>query len=330
MKATAVVATAVNKIELASVELPEPGPGEVLVEALYSCVSPGTELRCLAGQQRDARFPFLPGYAMVGRVTKVGGGVDVALGTVAFVMGTDHGGDFCVAWGSHMSHLVCSAGKLLPVPDGVDLVQASAAKMASIPYHGVRLCHPLPEEKIAVIGLGAIGHMAAKLYTMSGAHTVACDISPARVEHARANGVNAVKAGDSLKETFKPFFPEGADAVVDCTGVPGLFSKSLDVAREFPWGNHEKRGPRFIVQGSYPDNFTVPYGASFMKELSIHFPRSEQDRDRSIVFDLIKREALSLKSVITEVVSPKDAPRIYESLRDPNTKMMTAVFDWKK
>ena len=68
VKARALVATAVHQVEVRDIELPRPERDDVLVQALYTCISPGTELRCLAGQQRGTTFPFIPGYAMVGKV----------------------------------------------------------------------------------------------------------------------------------------------------------------------------------------------------------------------------------------------------------------------
>ena len=49
MKTTCVVATDVNRVEVGEYELRDSLPGELLVETLYSAVSPGTELRCQAG-----------------------------------------------------------------------------------------------------------------------------------------------------------------------------------------------------------------------------------------------------------------------------------------
>jgi 2-desacetyl-2-hydroxyethyl bacteriochlorophyllide A dehydrogenase len=329
MKAQAIVATGINQVELKQVDLPEPGEGEVLMEAQYSCISPGTETRCLSGKQGDAKFPFVPGYAAVGRVAKAGKGVSLAQGTVAFYMGSAYTGAFNSAWAAHMSHVVCGADRLLPIPAGVDLIQASAGKMASIPYHGLRLCAPLPEEKIAIIGLGAIGHMAAKLYTASGANTVACDMSAKRVAQAKAAGINASLVSGSLQDTFKPFFPEGADAIVDCTGVPAVLPNAINVAREFPWGNHQMRGPRYILQGSYPDSFSIPYNAGFLREMVFIMPRSEQDRDRVIIFDMLKRGALSITSVISDLRKPQDAQKTYAQLLEKDTDLMTVVFQWK-
>jgi bacteriochlorophyllide a dehydrogenase len=329
MKAKAVVVTAVNEVEVRSVDLPDPGPGQVLVETLYSCISPGTELRCLSGKQGDSDFPFIPGYASVGQVSRVGTGASIKEGTITFFMGTEKVNGVNSMWGSHMSHAVCSADRLLPVPQGLDLVQASAAKMASIPYHGLRLCHPLPEEKIAIIGLGPIGHMAAKLYTMAGSHAVGCDMSAKRVAQAKSAGINAVVVSGTLKETFAPLFPDGADVVVDATGSPRVMAGAIDVCREFPWGNHHMRGPRYVVQGSYAEGFTVPYNSAFLREMSFILPRSEQDRDRSIVYDMLGRGVISLKSVISDVRKPDDAPATYAQLRAPDTDLMTVVFKWK-
>ena len=329
MKAQALVVTAINKVELQSVRIPEPQAGEVILETLYSCVSPGTELRCLSGGQPDAKVPFIPGYAMVGRVAARGPGVTVAEGTLFFCMGTTAVQDVNLAWGSHMSHVVTSVERLLPIPEGVDLIQASASKLASIPYHGLRLCHPLPEEKIAIIGLGPIGHMAAKLYTQAGAHAVACDRMATRVAGAKKAGIEAVVAGPSLRDTFRAFFPDGADVIVDCTGVPAVLPAALELCREFPWGNHQMSGPRYVLQGSYVASFSIPYTPAFLREMSFVVPRSEQDRDRTIILDMLRRGVLSLKSVISDVRKPVDGPATYAQLQDPKTELLTVVFTWK-
>jgi len=311
------------------VELPAPGADEVLVETLYSCISPGTELRCLSGKQAGAgTFPFVPGYASIGRVIKAGASAGASEGSTGFFQGSEYAPGLHRLWGGHMSHAVLHGAAFQPVPEGVDLVQAAAAKLGSIPYHGLRLCHPLPGEKIAIIGLGAIGHMAAKLYTAAGAFVVAADVSARRVAQAGAAGVNAVPTAESLKQTFAPFFPAGADVVVDCTGAPAVLPRSIEVCRDLPWSDLETRGPRLVLQGSYADSFTVPYGAVFQKEMQFIVPRSEQDRDRVILFDMIRRNAISLTSIISDVRNPAEAQKTYDQLRDPDTDLLTVVFKW--
>src|SRR3954470_7039656 len=101
VKARALVATAVHQVEVCDIELPRPLRDEVLVEALYTCISPGTELRCLAGKQRGTTFPFVPGYAMVGKVARAGEATGIKEGTIAFLMGSEHGGGVSLSWGGH-------------------------------------------------------------------------------------------------------------------------------------------------------------------------------------------------------------------------------------
>ena len=89
MRAQAIVFTGEGEVELRGVTIPEPGPGEVLVETVYSSVSPGTELRCLAGgQPGQPPWPYIAGYALTGHVLRRGEGVDVAEGTPVCAAGT--------------------------------------------------------------------------------------------------------------------------------------------------------------------------------------------------------------------------------------------------
>lgn len=225
MNTQALVVVSTNTVTLTEVELPQPREHEVLVETLFSSISPGTELRCLAGKQPDAAFPFVPGYSMIVRVIQVGRNAGLAIGTLAFLMGSAHTGKFTRAWGAHMAHAVCAESDLLV--------------------------------------------------------------------------------------------------------LPAVLPSSIEVAHEVPWGEHAPVGPRFFVQGSYPDTFTIPYQAGFLREMTFLMPRSEQAKDRVAVFDMLRRGALSLQSVVTDVRAPADAQRTYDELRAPGTSAMTFVFQWK-
>lgn len=330
MKTRAIVCSGANQVELRQIEIGNPGPGELLLEALYSCISPGTEMRCLRGKQGDAKFPFIPGYAQVCRVKEHGPGCKLADGMLVFSMGTQRADGVCIAWGAHIGHSIRKESEVQVLPAGTDPIQASASKLASIPYHGLRMAKPLPEDRVAVIGLGVIGHMAAKLYELSGAHVVACDMSDNRIEAARKAGIKALKVKGTLKEAFAADFPEGADIVVDATGVLAVLAGAVEVARELPWGNHLTPGPCIVVQGSLEENIVLPYTPAFLREARILVPRSEQDRDREAIYAMIARKAISLKSVISDIRSPDAAQATYSDLMQKDTKLMTVVFDWKK
>src|ERR1043166_3491160 len=64
-----------GRAELASFTLPDPRPGEVLIETEVTLISPGTERAFFLGlPNAEGRFPSYPGYSSVGRVAALGEG----------------------------------------------------------------------------------------------------------------------------------------------------------------------------------------------------------------------------------------------------------------
>ncbi len=326
MKARCVVHAAVNRVELAEAEVREPGEGEVLVAAAYTCVSPGTELRCLRTGREGERF--VPGYSLAGRVLKRGPGVDMAEGAPVSVGGTRHAGGLKLQWGGHISHALVKATDVQPLPAEVGLLDAAVARMGAIAFHGLRLSRPLAAENVAVIGLGLIGQLAARLFHLAGARVVAADRSARRVAVAQAAGIEAVVAGDAPAEAFAAAMPEGADLVVDATGAPAVLPQALALGRDLPWDATPRAGLRYLLQGSYENGFAVPYQEAFAKETTFIVPRSFQPCDLAATMALLARGRLVVSDLAT-VRRPGEAAETYAELRDPQTALLTVAFDWR-
>jgi bacteriochlorophyllide a dehydrogenase len=328
MKSKAIVFTAANQVDLQQIEIPDPGPGEVLLEALYTLISPGTELRCLAGNQVGVVFPFIPGYSFTGRVIGRGAETTLEEGTLVYCGGTSKA-NIPLAWGGQTAHAVLDERAVYPLPEGLDPLLGSAAHVAGIAYRGVRLSQPKPHEKVAVIGLGLIGALAARLHAASGAEVIAADLSPFRTKAAQQAGLKAFTPDGNLAAAFQKLLPGGADVVVDATGHPAVLPQALSVARNKPWDDSAEPGPRLVVQGSYASDFSVPYDPAFQRELSLHVPRDTQPRDIRAVLDLMVRGKLSMDGIITEVRPPESAPETYAALRDPEVPLITVAFKWR-
>lgn len=319
----AVLFTAPGRAELRPITVPEPQPGEVLIKTAYSCISPGTELRCLAGQQAGSVFPFVAGYSLSGHVAAVGpatGGLSV--GDPVFCTGTARA-SVGLMWGGHVSHALQPADRVQRLPVDADLVAAACAHMAAIAYHGYRLCPPGPGDQVLVIGLGLIGQLAARCHHLSGARVLGLDVSPARVQLLSAAGIEAVSAWDAARNAL----PHGADVIVDATGANAALGSAIALARDVPWEDSPWAGTRFLVQGSYPGDLRLPYQEAFMKQLSVWFTRDVQPADLRAALDLIRAGQLAVHDLITTVVPPVDAPAIY--LRLQAGELMTAAFDWR-
>ncbi len=331
MKARAIVHQAVGIVGVEEFDLREPGDDEVVVEAHDTCVSPGTELRCLAGRQPDAvPFPYVPGYAMTGVVIRSGPNASLAPGTRVYLNGTHDAGRLGLMWGGHASHAVAPAAACIPVPDGLSLLDASLAHLAAIAYHGVRIAMADEGDTVAVIGLGALGQLCARLYASLGCRVVAGDLSERRVGRARNAGIEAVPCGSGIASALMPLLPAGADVVVDVTGNRAVVAESIALARDVPWNDDSPRRARYIIQGSYPNDVPIPYQAAFLKELTFRVPRDCTFGDRVAVLNMMAAGELQASDCIASVRIPETAQETYDELSKPDGELLTAAFEWRR
>ena len=175
--------------EIRPVELPEPGPGDVVVRALFSGVSRGTETLVFRGgvpesQHAAMRAPFQDGefpapvkygYLAVGVVEH---------GPAALVGRTV----FCLH--PHQTRFVVPADAVTPVPDDVPAGRAVLAGTVETAVNALWDAAPLVGDRIAVVGAGMVGCSAAALLAgIPGARVELVDTDPDRAAVAAALGV---------------------------------------------------------------------------------------------------------------------------------------------
>lgn len=176
--------------------LPEPGHGEVRIEAMWSAVSRGTERLVMEGRVPAAEaermrcphqagafpFPVKYGYALVGRTTD---------GRIVFALHP------------HQSAAVVAGSALVVVPDGVPPRRATLAANMETALNVVWDSGAGPGDRVLVAGAGVVGLLAARLLArMPGVAVALADVDPARRAVAEALGASFVA-------------PEGVPADVD-------------------------------------------------------------------------------------------------------------------
>ncbi|MFJ9558855.1 zinc-binding alcohol dehydrogenase [Streptomyces fuscichromogenes] len=232
--------------EIRDVRLPAPGEGEVLVRALWSGVSRGTETLVFRGgvphsQREVMRAPFQDGdfpgpvkygYLSVGIVEE--GPAELAGRTV-----------FCLY--PHQSRYVVTAGAVTPVPGDVPASRAVLAGTVETAVNALWDAAPLVGDRIAVIGGGMIGcSVAALLARFPGVRLQLVDADPARAEVAAALGVDFASPAGALGD---------CDLVVHASATEQGLARALELLR--PEGT--------VVELSwYGDrHVTLPLGEAF-------------------------------------------------------------------
>ncbi len=213
-------------VEIREAALPEPSPGQVLVQTEASAISAGTELLfyrgavcrsvpvdiSLNGYRAEVSYPMRYGYASVGVVRATGPGVDAGLqGRLVF------------SFSPHASAFIASAAEVHPVPPG--LGPEDAAFLANMETAVTLLLDGQPrlQDRVSVFGLGVVGLCATALLAR---------FPLARLRAYDPIGLRRAAAAALGAEAREPPAPETMteDLVFELTGSPDALGPAVAAA----------------------------------------------------------------------------------------------------
>ena len=301
----------------------------VLVQNEYTAVSVGTEVYnyihgCEPGG--ELRFPRNTGYCNAGIVLEVGRDVK---GIVP--------GDRVAGQGNHANHTILS-GLINKVPENVSSRAAAFMVMCATSLHGHRVARPELGEAVVVTGMGIVGQLAATFAGLSGAvPVIGVDLDEFRLQKARERGVdlciNPDKEPDVAEAVRGYCAADGADLVIEATGVPSVYPMALTLPR---------LGGRLLALGSPRGSVEVSFFAEIhLREVTVlgaHQPKTPDEadlyypwskrRDRDLVLRLMGEGKLPIEDLITHEANPADCQSVYDMLADRPRDVLGVVFRW--
>jgi len=227
-----------GQVSIVDVPMPEPGPGQVVVQTRVSALC-GSELH---GYRGDGAPQGNSGHEGMGRIHSVGAGVtSVATGDrvgVSAVAGCGRSecpqcergeSTWCpdkAFYGSmHAEYFLTAATACLPLPDDVpdEIAVLLTGDGLGVPYHtSLKIAGPA-NRNIAVFGLGPVGLGSVLLQSHLGRRVIGIDLVPERLEFARKLGAAATAhAGQTdAVEQIRAFTDgRGVDAAIEAAGRP--------------------------------------------------------------------------------------------------------------
>ncbi len=268
----AVVAASGAPWELREVPAPEAGPGEVLVRVRACGVCHNDVLLTNGSFPLPPLDPVVVGHEAVGEVVAVGAGVASRQAGdrvgITWIQGTCGRCEACrrgrplsgpVAMncpapamsgmtrpGGHAEYVAVTAASTMLIPAAVSDVQAAPLMCAGYTaWSSLLAAEPRPGERVAVLGIGGLGHLAVQFAKSCGFETVAITGSADKAALARGLGADLVL---------------GSGAELDGAGVADIVrvtSTSYPSAASAIGGL--RRGGRMVLATIDPDG-TLPIG----------------------------------------------------------------------
>jgi D-arabinose 1-dehydrogenase-like Zn-dependent alcohol dehydrogenase len=291
--------------QLTTVPDPRPQGGQVVIR-IRACGMCGTDVHVHHGYL-PVTPPIVPGHEPVGEIAEVGPGVrNLKVGDRVGVHWVQRGCGRCRAcfmgrpqycatpesWmtlgGGDAEYMLAAQEGCTLLPEGMRWEDAAPVFCAGFTvFSGLRNAKPKPGERVAVLGVGGLGHLALQYSKALGLETMAITGSETKVREAREFGADhvVVSGSDVGKAVLEA---GGADVILSTTNSAAQVGQALGGLR--PEG-------RLVNMGVLDGPLTIPDTMGFILGQK-HLLGSSQDERSDLV------EALEL------VANGKVRPRL--------------------
>jgi propanol-preferring alcohol dehydrogenase len=331
-----------KRVEIRAVEVPSPGPGEVLVQVKASCIC-RSDLSLYYGNAvvgGDAAGKCITGHEPSGIIASTGVGVKrfkagdrvaVYLAVGCGVCSACRMGNFflCPDWrclgftadGGNAEYLVVPERNCLSIPDSISYVAAAISTDAfGTLYSACKKLQINGAVAIGVWGLGPMGSSGVLAAKALGARVVALDPIAERRDFAKELGAD-LTLDPSMQDAHQKLIafagPLGLDAAIDCSGQPAAQNMALDSTR---------RLGRVAFIGEARETAIHPSDQLIRKQLTLigswYFNIAEYEE----IVDILVKKKIDLERLATHRFSIDEAETAFRLFDERKTEKAVFVF----
>src|SRR3989441_1434763 len=234
-------------ISIEHVPVPQPAPGEVLVEVDVNGLC-GSDVHCYTGE-RALTYPMVLGHEIAGHIVATGANVSPGrLGERVSVEPNFGCGECALCargldriclrkqtigitrWGGLAEYVAVPHDYAWSIPEEFALRDAATIEPTTVGVHAFSRAEAAPGETIAVIGCGGVGLLIVTIALAKGSRVVVMEPNPARRSAALAAGAVQYSEARNADEARAFFEQEGAVAIFECAGIHATAQLCLDAA----------------------------------------------------------------------------------------------------
>jgi 2-desacetyl-2-hydroxyethyl bacteriochlorophyllide A dehydrogenase len=320
-----------NKTEIEHRSISVDSSTQCIVRHESTLISPGTEGALFNGSHIGfndpdipwARYPIHPGYAAVGTVTEAAAACGLSVG------------ERVIYYGPHASHGILDPSTMIwaRVPEGEKPIPYLLVRFAQIAYSALAALHREPKD-VLVYGAGIVGGLCAQLLETLPAvdHVSVLDLSPNRLEIAKACGIEGAHAAQDI--------PYTADTIIEATGSPVVINEALrhigtrgqlvllGSSRGTAEVNFYKMVHRKLVSIIGAHETILPVKTALEAAPSTSIPWHTQQDAVNGLMKMIQDGSLKVMPYIQTIVKPDHIQEAFENLRDHPNEFLGVCIDW--
>ncbi len=341
MRSPGVVFSAKGKVELTQVEVPQPGPRDVVVRTKFSWISNGTESSFLRCERTDGitpwlpsmplPYPMVPGYQKVGVVEEVGAEVPgLKEGDWVFATTTRIAGMYTSS-GGHVLRGPVEVDQVLALPDNVEYAEV---KSEAVKYSGLVLTQvgfnagsrPPVEDgcPALVVGDGMVGQWAAQTLQWRGARVALVG------KHDFRLGLFSDRNEDiKLKAQDERWLERALDwaggefaIVVDTVGNDVNLDLNLKLLSLI------RRGGHYVTAGHAGHRAQMDLKTFIRKEITLHCPAGWTRPRLQKTMELVQSGALKTLPLITDYLAATRVGEAWERILEHKDSTLGVILEW--
>ena len=329
--------TAPKEITFREVDIPEPGPDQVLVKIKRIGVC-GSDIHVFHGMHPYTKYPVTQGHEVSGKIVKLGQyvsnlqvGQRVTIEPQVFcgrchpclhgkynlcenlkVMGFQ-------TVGTASEYFAVDASKITPLPEGMSYNEGAMIEPLAVTVHAGKRFADMKGAKVAVLGAGPIGILLSQaVKALGAAEVMITEISEKRLELAKS--VGADYAINTAKEDFGEalvacFGPDKADVIYDCAGNDITMNSAIQNAR---------KGSTIILVAVFAKMANVDLAKLNDSELDLNTSMMYRHEDYVDALRFVNEGKIQLKPLESAHFAFKDYQKAYEYI-DANREMTMKV-----
>lgn len=198
---------------------------------------------------------------------------------------------------------------LIQLPPGLDVADACLVEPASVAWHSCHVGDVGPDTRVAIVGAGAIGILAAASAQAMGASDVAVEARHPHQHDAREQIGAVTPTGDY-------------DVVIETGGSESALHRAVELTRP---------GGTVVYVGVYDPDTTWPHHEAFLREValqpSLGYCGHDGRREFAEVADMLASRPDLVSMLVTHRFPIDDAPEAYRVAQDKSKGVFRVVVE---